>query len=36
MSMKLRKFTEKWLLVRIPEDVNVKKDVKYKLALDME
>jgi hypothetical protein len=36
ISLILRKYTEKWLLVRIPEDINVKKNVKYKLASDME
>jgi hypothetical protein len=32
MSEKLRSWTKKWLLIRIPEDPNVKKWVKYKLT----
>lgn len=36
MSEKLRKWTEKWLLIKIPEDCNIKKSVKYKLTSDID
>lgn len=32
MSEKLKSWTKKWLLIRIPEDPNVRKWVKYKLT----
>ena len=36
MSEELKKWTNKWLLIRIPEDINIKSNVKYKLASDID